>query len=93
MILICAMLTIYAKPEQTNLFFEMFNIPIREYWNYSLLNVVFTLLEFLFVLTLIGIFMNAMRQRRKTDKIKKSLIFQLIMSLVGMILLYINSIV
>jgi len=92
LIIFCSGLTIYAKPEQTNLFYEMFNVPVREYWNYSLLNVVFLLLVFLLALSLFGIFMNAMRNRRKTDKIRKSLIFQAFMSIVGIILLLINSI-
>jgi uncharacterized membrane protein len=93
MIIICSALTIQAKPEQTNMFYQMFDIPVRDYWNYSLLNLVFILLVSLFVLTLFGIFMNAMRQRRKTDKINKSLIFQAVMSLIGMILLWINSVI
>jgi hypothetical protein len=93
MIIICSALTIQAKPEQTNMFYQMFDLPVRDYWNYSLLNLVFILLVSLFVLTLFGIFMNAMRQRRKTDKINKSLIFQAVMSLIGMILLWINSVI
>lgn len=92
MIIICSMLIAYAKPEQTNMFYEMFNISIRDYWNYSLLYVVFILLVFLFLLSIIGILMNAMRQRRKTDKMNKSLIFQAVMSIFGMIILIANSI-
>jgi xanthine/uracil/vitamin C permease (AzgA family) len=93
MIIICSILIIYAKPEHTNMFYEMFNINIKDYWNYSLLNFVFILLTFLFALSLIGIMMNAMRQRRKNDRMNKSLIFQAIMSVIGMILLLINSII
>jgi xanthine/uracil/vitamin C permease (AzgA family) len=93
MIIICSILIIYAKPEHTNMFYEMFNINIKDYWNYSLLNFVFILLTFLFALSLIGIMMNAMRQRRKIDRMNKSLIFQAIMSVIGMILLLINSII
>ncbi|OGO77477.1 MAG: hypothetical protein A2Y23_00590 [Clostridiales bacterium GWB2_37_7] len=93
LIIICAILVIYARPDQPNMFYKMFNVSTRDYWNYSLLNIMFILLIFLFVLSLIGIMMNAMRQRRKTDKINKSLIFQAIMSLVGMILLWVNSLI
>lgn len=92
MIILCSMLIIYAKPEQTNMFYEMFNIHTRSYWNYSLLNIVFMLLTFLLILSLIGILMNALRHRRKTDRMNKSLIFQAIMSGFGMIILLINSI-
>lgn len=92
LIILCSGLIIYAKPEQTNMFYEMFNIQVRNYWDYSLLNFVFILLIFLFVLSLLGIFLNAMRQRRKTDKMNKSLIFQAIMSAVGMVILLIDYI-
>ena len=93
LVILCSGLTIYAKPEQTNLFYEMFNVPVRNYWNYSLLNIVFNLLIILLILSLFGILINALRHRRKTDKIRKSLIFQAMMSVVGIILLLINSII
>jgi heme/copper-type cytochrome/quinol oxidase subunit 2 len=91
MIALCFALIVYAKPEQTNMFYEMFNIPIREYWDYPLLNIVFILLIFLFAISMIGIIMNAMRQRRRSDRMKKSLIFQAIMSIIGIIILIFNS--
>ena len=91
MIIICSLVAINAKPEQTNLFYKMFNIPVRGYWNYSLLSFVFALLIFLLCLSLIGILLSAMRHRRKTDRINKSLIFQAVMSVVGMLLLWVNS--
>lgn len=90
MVILCTLLTIYAKPEQTNLFYELFNIRIRNYWDYSLLNVVFLLLACLLLLSLVGIIMNAMRCRRKTDRINKSLVFQAFLSLGGIILLLLN---
>jgi fumarate reductase subunit C len=93
MVMICSAITIYAKPEQTNMFYQMFNVPLRSRWNYSLLDIVFILLIFLFILSIFGIIMNAMRQRRKTDKMNKSLIFQAVMSLVGMIILIVNAII
>jgi L-asparagine transporter-like permease len=93
MIILCSMLIIYAKPEQTNMFFKMFNIHTRDYWNYSLLNIVLMLLTFLLILSLIGILMNALRHRRKTDRINKSLIFQAFMSVFGIIILLINSLI
>lgn len=93
MIIISCSVIIYAKPEDTNMFYQMFHIPVRNYWNYSLLSVVFYLLIFLFVLSVFGIIANATRQRRKTDRMKKSLIFQAIMSALGMIVLLVNSII
>lgn len=91
MIALCFTLIVYAKPEQTNMFYEMFKIPIREYWNYPLLNIVFILFIFLFAISMIGIIMNAMRQRRRSDRMKKSLIFQAIMSVIGIVILLLNS--
>ena len=93
MITICSALTINSKPEQTNLFYKLFNVPVRDYWNTTLLGDVFVLLIFLFVLSLVGILLNATRQRRKTDKLNKSLIFQAIMSAFGILLLWINSVI
>ena len=93
MINLCTLLTINSKPEQTNMFYKMFNIPVRDYWDFSLLSIVFFLLMFLFAVALIGILLNATRQRRKTDKMNKSLIFQAAMAVLGMLLLWVNSIV
>lgn len=93
MIILCTLLTINSKPEQTNMFYKMFNIPVRDYWDFSLLSIVFFLLMFLFAVALIGILLNATRQRRKTDKMNKSLIFQAAMAVLGMLLLWVNSIV
>lgn len=92
LVILCSLLTIYAKPEQTNMFYEMFNIPIRNYWDYSFLGIVFILLICLLALSLFGIFMNSLRNRRKTDRIRRSLIFQAIASVIGIILLLIDSI-
>lgn len=91
MIILCMMLIIYAKPEQTNMFYEMFNIPVRSYWNYPLLNLVFILFIILFALSVLGIIMNMLRQRRRTDKIKKSLVIQAVISIIGIVILLINS--
>lgn len=93
LIILCSGITIYAKPEQTNMFYKMFNVPVRNYWNYSLLNLVFILLVFLLILSLAGILLNAMRHRRKTDRMNKSLIFQAIMSFFGIIILLLDSII
>lgn len=93
LIVVCLLLAGFAKPEQTNMFYEMFNIPVRGYWNYSVLYIVFVILIFLFVISLLGILFNAMRQRRKTDKINKSLIFHAAMALVGILILLINSMI
>lgn len=93
LVIISSFLTINAKPEQTNMFYKIFNVPVRAYWNTTLLGDVFVLLIFLFVLSLVGILLNATRQRRKTDKLNKSLIFQAFMSALGMVLLWINSVI
>lgn len=76
-------ITTYAKPEDTNMFYQMFNVKLRTTWNYSLINTAFYLLIFLFIFSLVSILFNAMRQRRKSDKFNKSLIFHAIASLVG----------
>ena len=93
MIIITTMIAIYAKPEHTNMFYEMFNVPIRNYWNYHLLSLVFILLIGILLLSIFGITMNAMRLRRKTDRINKSLIFHALMSLLGIILLLAYSVI
>lgn len=93
LVIISSFLTINAKPEQTNMFYKIFNVPVRAYWNTTLLGDVFVLLIFLFVLSLVGILLNATRQRRKTDKLNKSLIFQAFMAALGMVLLWINSVI
>jgi hypothetical protein len=93
LIAISSMLAIYAKPEQTNFFHELFNLPYRTHWDYSLLDVVYILLIALLLISILGILFNSMRNRRKTDKFRKSLIFQAFMSILGIIILWYNSLI
>lgn len=93
LIIICSLVAMEAQPGQINMFPKIFKIPVRDYWNISLLNITFIILIFIFFLSMIGIIANTTRQRRKTDKMNKSLIFQAVMSVVGMIILLVNFLI
>jgi cytochrome c oxidase assembly factor CtaG len=82
---------LYARPRSEGFFDRLFNVQVRDYWDTRSLTITFILSAILFVLSLISIYLNTKRLKRKTDRIRKSLIvsaaFSMIMML-GIIIFY-----
>ena len=91
MLIITAVLfTDKAKPERTTFFDRLFEVSVREYWDRDLLQNAFYVLLVNLAVCIIGFIMNMMRQKRKTDKISKSIIVLTVITLAG-ILWYVFS--
>lgn len=67
-------ITSYAKPEFETFLDRMFNVTLRTTWDYNLLTVGFYFLVTLFFFSVASVVVHALRCRRKTDRIKKTLI-------------------
>lgn len=67
-------LFLYARPRTENFFDRLFNVQVRDYWDTRFLTVTFILSAILFVLSLISIYLNTKRLKRKYDRMRKSLI-------------------
>ncbi|MGE5614673.1 MAG: hypothetical protein ACM3XR_09725 [Bacillota bacterium] len=74
-----------AKPENETFFDRLFNIRVRGYWDYDLLRYAFIILLLNFVTCIVGFILNLFRQKRKTDRINKSVILLAAVSLAGIL--------
>ena len=74
-----------AKPEKTTFFDRLFEVSVRSYWDQDLLQNAFYVLLVNLVICIIGFVMNMMRQKRKTDKISKSIIVLTAITLTGIL--------
>jgi len=77
-----------AKPQQLE--FLVNNIDSRSRslqlgWNDSLLHYVFVLMVVGFLISIIGLYLNSMRNRRRNDSYRVHLIFLLIISTIGIL--------
>lgn len=75
-----------AQPQQSNLFTNLLGVTIQSSWNTSLLRIAFILLVAALGVCTIAMIFNALRNRRKTDKYKKSIIILGSITLVGIVL-------
>ncbi|AGC67989.1 hypothetical protein Cst_c09910 [Thermoclostridium stercorarium subsp. stercorarium DSM 8532] len=76
----------FARPREENFFDRLFGVEVRKTMDYSLLNIAFCLLVFLFVFSLISLILNTRRLKRRTDYIRKSFIISLIASFAGIVI-------
>jgi hypothetical protein len=74
-----------AKPESETFFDRLFNIRVRGYWDDDLLRYAFFILLLNFITCIAGFILNLFRQKRKTDKINKSVILLAAASLSGIL--------
>lgn len=79
----------YAMPEQPTIFdpHEIYR-RARTYWDLSLLKNAFIAINVLLLISIAGMVESILRHHRKTDRISKTLIIMLIMSLIGMFVVY-----
>lgn len=78
-------LFLYARPVTENFFDRLFNVEVRDYWDTRFLTITFILSAFLFVLSLVSIYLNTKRLKRKYDRIRKSLIISAVFSFIMML--------
>lgn len=77
-----------AKPQQLEFFFNNIDSRSRAYqigWNDDLLYYVFALMVMGFLISIIGLYLNSMRKRRRDDSYRLYLIFLLIISSIGIL--------
>lgn len=77
-----------ARPEQENFFTHLFGAVVDSRWNTGLIRTAFLLLALAFVLCAGALIFNALRQRRKSDKYKKSILILGALTLAGLVLFY-----
>ncbi|MBF0517587.1 MAG: hypothetical protein HQK97_10830 [Nitrospirae bacterium] len=79
----------YARPEHATIFdpHSIYN-RARSYWDVSMLKNAFIAINVLLLISLIGLAVSTVRRNRKTDKAPLTLIIMVIMSLIGMFVIY-----
>ncbi len=83
MIIAASIFTDQAKPGRITFFERLFNVSVRNYWDTNLLRNASFILLFNFVVCIAGFMLNMMRQKRKTDKISKSILVLTAINLIG----------
>ena len=74
-----------ARPERITFFDRLFGLTVRDYWDDNLLRDAFIILLINFCVCIVGFVFNMMRQKRKTDKISKSVIVLTAINLAGIL--------
>jgi len=74
-----------AKPGSETFFDRILGVSVRNYWEKDLLRYAFYVFLVNLAVCIIGFVLNAMRQKRKTDKISKSIIVLAFATLSGII--------
>lgn len=67
-----------AKPEFESFFDRLLNLTVRDYWDYRLLNISLVTSLIQFILSVLALFLNTRRLKRKTDRIRASIIISLV---------------
>ena len=86
-ILIITALTITgeAQPQHENFIDRLYNVTVRSNWDRSLLAYVFYILLINLATCIFGFILNMLRQRRKTDKVSKSILILGFITLLGIL--------
>ena len=82
-VIVAAVLLTRAKPDA---FHSMYRgLPLRNWWHPHVLQYLFALCVFGFFLSLIGLFINSQRLKRKGDSVRLSLVAVGLLSLAGIV--------
>ncbi|MBN2529831.1 MAG: hypothetical protein JXR76_25800 [Deltaproteobacteria bacterium] len=82
-VIVAAVLLAEAKPDS---FHSMYRgLPLKTYWSPLILRYLFGLCIFGFFLSLIGLFINTQRLKRKSDSIRYHMVAVAMLSLAGII--------
>ena len=79
------LITGQARPQNETFFDRFFDVTVRDYWDENLLAYAFVILLMNFIVCVVGFILNLLRQKRKADKISKSIIILGTISLAGII--------
>jgi hypothetical protein len=80
----------YAKPKVETFFERVYDIRLHQQWDMDLARYILWLMVLGLLLSIVGLVINAKRNRRRTDQWRLSLIFLGIISLSGMFLYLMN---
>lgn len=88
LILIAFLLTTNAAMPPVETFFDrLFNVQLREHWDFEILRYAQLILAGLFVVSAIGLLLNAKRLKREGDHLRISLIITAVFSFIGSIVM------
>ncbi len=73
-----------AKPKLETFFDRYYNLQLRQTWNTDLIGYIGFMLLLSCLTSIVGLFINSKRLRRKDDYIRATLILSLIISLIGL---------
>ena len=74
-----------AKPDSETFFDRLLEVSVRKYWEEDLVQYAFYVLLLNLSVCIFGFVLNALRQKRKTDKISKSIIVLAVVTLSGIL--------
>ncbi|OEU60731.1 MAG: hypothetical protein BA870_09545 [Desulfuromonadales bacterium C00003094] len=80
----------YAKPKVETFFERVYDIRLHQQWDMDLAKYILWLMVLGLLLSVVGLVINAKRNRRRTDQWRLSLIFLGIISLAGIFLYFLN---
>lgn len=85
LIIIALAITGEAQPEHANFIDRLYKVTVRSTWDATLLSYVFYVLLLNLATCIFGFILNMLRQKRKTDKISKSIIILGLITLSGIV--------
>ncbi len=80
----------YAKPKIETFFERVYDIHLHQQWDMNLARNILWLMVLGLLLSVVGLVINAKRNRRRTDQWRLSLIFLGVISLAGIFLYFVN---
>ncbi|NLX63924.1 MAG: hypothetical protein GX022_03975 [Clostridiaceae bacterium] len=81
-IIINLIMIMFAMPEKETFFDRLFSIKIRDYWDEELLRFPLALSVVQLVISVILLFLNSKRLKRRDDRLRVSVIISLFVSLI-----------
>ncbi len=78
---------LYAKPQWETFFDRLFKTGVREHWDYGLLCAALFLSLVQFIISLLSLYLNSKRLKRKTDRVRNSIVISIFSSLLIFIIL------
>lgn len=85
LIITALIITGEAQPRHENFIDRLYHVTVRSNWDRNLLSYVFYILLINLATCIIGFVLNMLRQRRKTDKISKSIVILGLITLSGIV--------
>ncbi len=79
-----------AKPKVETFFERVYDIRLHQRWDMELARYILWLMVLGLLLSIVGLIINAHRNRRRTDQWRLSLIFLGVISLSGILLYHVN---